>query len=200
MKTKLSLLLCCLLFAGCTLLNRTAQDKATLFSQHLAFWQNLRIDGVVEVNYQQFQFRKTAVLRVNPGTIKLTIVDTGLFGLNPEPFLEAIIDSTGLALTTNGTHRELSADSLNQLLPDLHSFLHPEDMNKFQQEIFTKGFFATPTTCYYFDDQLRLTRIQRKSGIQIVFDWGSELQSIAIINGKKTVATLHIDTIKKRSR
>lgn len=198
MKHSIAFFLIFFLVAGCATAH-SPQEKRTLLLQHTAWWSNLRLSGILEANYQGFQFRKDAVLDCTPAALTLTVVDAGLFGMSPQPFLVATLTPEACSITSGGSTQILPADQMAQMLPDLQFLLQPNHMLEHEDTILHNGQFHTSSATYHFDSQLRLTRIQAKrEPLTIDFDWGESLQKITALRNGKVLASLKIDTIKKR--
>jgi hypothetical protein len=198
MKHNIALLLVFFLLAGCAT-GHSPQEKRALLLQHTAWWNNLRLSGILEANYQGFQFRKDAVLDCTPAALTLTVVDAGLFGMSPQPFLVATLTPEACSITTGGTTENIPAEQLAQMLPDLQFLLHPQQMLEHEDAILHNGQFHTSSAMYHFDTQLRITRIQAKiEPLTIDFDWGESLQKITVLRDGKVLASLKIDTITRQ--
>ncbi|NQT64915.1 MAG: hypothetical protein HQ554_01920, partial [FCB group bacterium] len=92
---KFFLLFILLLFiVSCAFLLKPAEsDKENLLFAHLKFWENIRIDGIIEANYKSFVFRKNITIKKNNHAFRLDIYDSGIFGMQPTPFISAYYDS-----------------------------------------------------------------------------------------------------------
>ena len=92
---KFFLLFILLLFVtSCAFLLKPAEkDKEKLLITHLKFWENIRIDGIIEANYKSFVFRKNITIKKNSSAFRIDIYDSGIFGMQPTPFISAYYDS-----------------------------------------------------------------------------------------------------------
>lgn len=198
MKHNLVFLCILFLFTGCATLY-SPQEKSALLRQQTAWWNNLRLTGILEANYQGFQFRKDAVLDCAPAALTLTIVDAGLFGMKPEPFLVARLTPQFCTVTNSGSTHILTHEQYIQMIPDVQYLLNPQQILEYENAILRGGTFQTASAIYHFDSQMRLTGIQAKeTKTNIDFTWGSTLQKITILRDGDVLASLKIDTINKR--
>lgn len=56
-------------------------------------WENFRIDGIIEMNYQDYSLRKNVAFRKLGDIVRIDIFDTGLMGLHPTPYISIYLDS-----------------------------------------------------------------------------------------------------------
>lgn len=63
--------------------------REVAWEQEILKWQNFKLEGLMEVNYKSFSFRKNIVVEKHNQTGSFTIFETGLFGLAPQPLISA---------------------------------------------------------------------------------------------------------------
>jgi len=82
---KFLLLLFIFSIASCAII----QPREFAWEQEILKWQNFKLEGLIEVNYKSFSFRKNIVIEKYKETGKFTIFEAGLFGLAPQPLISA---------------------------------------------------------------------------------------------------------------
>ena len=105
--------------------------KEKLLLEHLESWKNFRIDGIIELNYKSFSFRKNISIRKNEQAFRLDIYDSGIMGMHPTPFVTVFMDTT-IVLRLPFQTEESKLDSLfgKDRLPDFSEILDLQKIRK----------------------------------------------------------------------
>lgn len=80
---KFILLISIFILASCALF----QPHEFSRKQEILKWDNFKLEGIIEVNYKSFSLRKNIVIEKKTDSGKLTIFESGLFGLSPQPLI-----------------------------------------------------------------------------------------------------------------
>ncbi len=105
-------ILIALILAGCATSQKPIEAEEALV-QHAKMWEQFRIDGIIEMNYRQFVFRKNIVIRKSGERFRIDIFDTGIFGASPTPFLTIYREDEILVRDSDGTRiADPATDSL----------------------------------------------------------------------------------------
>jgi len=87
-------LLFLILLVGCAVTVKFSDSqKEKMLRKTLEQWEHFRLDGIIEMNYQSFSFRKNITVRKNSERLRLDIYDAGVLGLHPTPFISVSVDS-----------------------------------------------------------------------------------------------------------
>jgi len=188
-----------LIFAGCSYnvqLDRT--EKQTLLRKHLAEWQEFTADGILEANFKNFAFRKNINIKKKPDRWKITIFDSGIFGMKPQPFLTLEIDS----LISIQSQTE-SADIFRPQNPILLKIINdPSQLLEYEQEIISKEMIIVSETIQIsFSPDMKITTIEvLPDGQRLEFDFQDKLKSILIYEDSDLIAKIQIDKITHKKQ
>ncbi|MFC1898028.1 hypothetical protein ACFLYJ_00490 [Candidatus Cloacimonadota bacterium] len=175
-------------------LNHSAKEK--LLIEHLENWNEFNADGIVTVNYKNFEFRKNINIKKTTDQLKITVYDSGIFGMKPEPFLTAKIDSL-VHFKTQGSEKT-AIFTLDQF-PGIDHLLHPMQLLAHKNLITSDAFFnpSDSTSIHFFDD-MKISRIeQRSKGYSIEFFYESDLSEIQVWQNKTELIKIEIDKITR---
>jgi len=155
-KIKISVLLIFIIIFSCSL-NNQFQDKEQLLKKELYKWKTFQIDGVVEINYKTLRFRKDIQILKNENFLKITLFESGIFGLSPTPFLYFYSDSLKTEFKITGKKRTLPA------LIDGRKFVSLLAIKlsaKNIKEIIDSGKLHYQGAMVYFDGKMRINKIK----------------------------------------
>jgi hypothetical protein len=193
-KAKLFLIISTFL-VGCAILPEVdKQEKEKLLLEHLQSWETIRIDGIIEANYKSFAFRKNIAIRKNKEILKTDIYDTGLFGMNPEPFLSVNIDS--LIWIKFQAQTEPTIYKIEQF-PEFELLLDPLKLVKYTDKIISNNELLLSNVLYIkFSDKMQIIQINHVVYPQsIKFEYQDELVEITFYIENKEIANIQIDKI-----
>jgi len=199
MKLKLSkffLLLSLLFFiSSCAfLLKPTENDKEKLLTAHLNYWENIRIDGIIEVNYKNFIFRKNITIKKNKKAFRIDIYDSGIFGMKPTPFFSVYYDSILTIRTPDQKIEQFDLqDNQKQYLSILFNL---SDFLAIKDEIIKHKKLDYKDTIILFSDDMKLSKISSSNdSTMVMFDYLNDLDSIIFQKEKEEIINIQIDKI-----
>ncbi len=195
-------LLLFLLLFGCATFQKTdfAQNEK-LLSTHLKEWKNIRIDGIIELNYRSFSFRKNVVIKKTGNIGRIDIFDSGVFGLKPNPFISAYFDSTLFVRFPEQTKfTKIDNSSLKRELPDLSFIKIFDELVSHKTKIIKEKEYRNNNFIFYFSDEMKLKKIElAQEKFYVVFDYSKELSKISIFKNLKEIANIQIDKITHKN-
>lgn len=185
-----------LILTGCSV--RPSAESIETFHAFTAQWQGFFLRGLMEVNQDEWQIRKDCVIRGDDHRIRLDILEGGLMGLRPTPWLTAVYDSTlHLRLPPEledkpvdwTTLSDLIGKTIHELMPRLSAL----------QEI-TENPFTMAGFEIHLDDQGRITSIRRPEAGRLIFTFGSTLQPREILFEKEdqVIVRIRVDRFEAR--
>jgi hypothetical protein len=196
LKISLSLLFI-FLIAGCATFSKfNNSEKEQLLIEHLESWQEFQADGIISVNYQNFVFRKNINIKKTVGSMKLTIYDSGIFGMKPEPFLTARIDSL---VKINSMDSEKTAIFKLDQFPGITFLRNPMQILEFKNQIISNASFnPSDSTFIYFSQDMKITNIKQNSkAINIDFLYETDLTGIHVWQDETDLIKIEIDKITR---
>ena len=193
---KFFLLFILLLFVtSCAFLLKPAEkDKEKLLITHLKFWENIRIDGIIEANYKNFVFRKNITIKKNSSAFRIDIYDSGIFGMQPTPFISVYYDSVLTIRTPDQQIEQFNPEGHEKnylsILFRLSNFFTVKDIIIKQQKLIHES--AT----IFFSDEMRITKISsNNNSTTVFFEYLNDLDSITLQNEEKEIINIQIDKI-----
>jgi len=184
---------------SCSFLPKPAEyNKEKLLYEHLKFWENIRIDGIIEANYKSFVFRKNITIKKNSSAFRIDIYDSGIFGMQPTPFISAYYDSVLTIRTPDQQINHIiyeNNEEINQILFQL------SDLFIFKNEIISNNSLLLSNVLYIkFSDKMQIQQIDDvRSIFNLEFEYQDILlQSIQVFKEKKEMVNIQIDKITHR--
>ncbi len=178
--------------------NKRIENKEQLLRTEMLRWQNFKIDGIAEINYKSLRFRKDIQILKNTGSLRITLFDSGIFGLIPSPYFNLYADSSQVTIKFMGKKSDYSF--LNKKI-DFSSFLSLRLSKKNIEEIINSGKLSLKKSTIFFNRKMRITRIKLDGyNAEVDFIYSSQkLNSIKFRKDNKNVGNIRIDriTIKK---
>jgi hypothetical protein len=201
------------LFFGCATFQKIDfSQKEKLLSAHLKEWENIQIDGIIELNYRSFSFRKNIVIKKTgfrknivikkTGNLgRIDIFDSGVFGLKPNPFISAYFDSTLFVRFPEQTKFvEINNSSLKRELPDLSFITIFDELVSNKNKILKEKKYRNNDFIFYFSDEMKLEKIElAQEKFCVLFDYSKELSKISIFKNSKEIANIQIDKISYKN-
>ena len=187
-----------LLLFGCATIPKTDfAQKEKLLSAHLKEWENIRIDGIIELNYRSFSFRKNIVIKKTGDRGRIDIFDSGVFGLKPNPFISAYFDSTlFVRLPEQPKFVGINNSSLERELPNLSFIRIFDELVSNKKKILIEKEYRNKDFIFYFSDEMKLEKIElTQENFYVLFDYLKELSKISIFKNSKEIANIQIDKI-----
>ena len=187
-----------LLLFGCATIQKpdfTQKEKQLL--AHLKKWENIQIDGIIELNYHSFSFRKNIVIKKKGNIGRIDIFDSGVLGLKPNPFMSAYFDSTLYVRFAEQTKFvELDKSILKKDLPDLSFIKIFNELISNKNKIISEKEYRKNDFVFYFSDGMKLEKIELSpENFYVLFDYSKELSKISIFKNSKEIANIQIDKI-----
>lgn len=198
MKLSKFFLLFLLLFfiTSCAFLIKPAEnDKEKLLYTHLKFWENIRIDGIIEANYNNFVFRKNITIKKNSSAFRIDIYDSGIFGMQPTPFISAYYDSVLTIRTPDQqVKQQIKPEGKEEI--DLSIFFQISDLFAMKDEIIEHQELTINDATIIFSNDMRISKIRSNTtSIKVIFDYLQDLDSITFQKEEKEIIKIQIDKI-----
>lgn len=193
---KFFLLILLLLFiTSCAFLLKPAEkDKEKLLITHLKFWENIRIDGIIEANYKSFVFRKNITIKKNSSAFRIDIYDSGIFGIQPTPFISVYYDSVLTIRTPDQQINQFNQGNKEEF--DLSILFQLSDLFIMRDEIIRHQKLNYKDTIITFSDEMRITKISsNNNSTTVFFEYLNDLDSITLQNEEKEIINIQIDKI-----
>ncbi|MCK5050098.1 MAG: hypothetical protein KAS53_00055 [Candidatus Cloacimonetes bacterium] len=193
---KFFLLFILLIFVtNCAFLLKPAEnDKEKLLSVHLKFWENIRIDGIIEANYKSFVFRKNITIKKNSSAFRVDIYDSGIFGMQPTPFISAYYDSVLTIRTPDQQINQLNRENKEEF--DLSVLFKLSDLFTIKDEIIKHQKLNYEDAIITFSDDMKISEISNNTNPnKIVFHYLQNLASITFYKDEKEIINIQIDKI-----
>lgn len=190
----LSILL--LFVTSCAFLLKPAEkDKEKLLYTHLKFWENIRIDGIIEANYKNFVFRKNITIKKNNSAFRIDIYDSGIFGMQPTPFISAYYDSVLTIRTPDQQINQMiyeNNEEIDQILFQL------SDLFVLKDEIISNNSLLLSNVLFIkFSDKMQIKQINDvRYPFKLEFEYQNILlQTIQVFKEKEEMVNIQIDKI-----
>ena len=197
MKLSKSFLLFILLFfiTSCAFLLKPIEyDKEKLLDAHLKFWENIRIDGVIEANYNSFVFRKNITIKKNSSAFRIDIYDSGIFGMQPTPFISTYYDSILTIRTPDQQINQLKQGNKEEF--DLSILFELSNLFAMKDEIVKYQKLNYRNAIITFSEDMKISEISSNiNSTKIAFDYLQNLNSITFHKNKKEIINIQIDKI-----
>ncbi len=152
-----------LLLTGCSLFVEPDIPGEQLLLNHLQNWQNFRLEGIAEISVNHLRLRKNIHIVRNEEVFKLSIIESGIFGLRPAPLLSIVVDSTLTVSSPEEMHKmlgELPADSDLLNIEDINNIITTLKENR--DLILRDGRVKINQTEFVFNDKMQFDRISTK--------------------------------------
>ncbi len=176
------------------LLKPVEEDKEKLLITHLKFWENIRIDGIIEANYKNFVFRKNITIKKNSSAIRIDIYDSGIFGMQPTPFISVYYDSVLTIRTPDQQIEQFKPESKEEI--DLSFFFQSTDLFAMKDKIIMNHKITIDDVIIIFSDDMKIIEISNSnSSSKITFNYLQDLNSITSQKEKNGVFNIQIDKI-----
>jgi hypothetical protein len=183
------------IISGCAVSTHLpTSQKEQLLQQHLQNWNAFRADGIVTLNYQNFAFRKNINIQKSANQIKITIYDSGIFGMKPQPFLKVKIDSLIQIESITSDQPEIIPSNK---VPAIEYLLNPFQLLKSKKDILQKQFLIlNEQTRITFSDDMEISIIEGSDKNFIIsFVYENDLSEIEVIKDNEELVKIEIDKI-----
>ena len=195
---KFFIVICLILISiGCSIFQKdlTVQQKVEKLQKQLDKWQSFTIDGIIEINHKQYDFRKNIHLKRRNNHFRLDIYDSGIMGLSPSPYLTIICDSSLTVRTENSSLKEQINESFEDYSEVLRHFKTKLILEN-HKDIIDNLKFETSIASVSFYPNFRLKIIKKdKISVEFKYHTNYELQKIIIYSEKKEIANIIIDKV-----
>jgi len=176
------------------LLKPIEYDKEKLLDAHLKFWENIRIDGVIEANYKSFVFRKNITIKKNSSAFRIDIYDSGIFGMQPTPFISAYYDSVLTIRTADQQINQLKQGNKEEF--DLSILFELSDLFAMKEKIIKHQKLNYKNVIITFSEDMKISEISSNTNsTKIVLNYLQNLDSITFHKDKKEIINIQIDKI-----
>jgi len=184
-----------LLIAGCATISKSDfAHKEILLIEHLENWTEFQADGIVTINYKNFELRKSINIKKISDFYKITVYDSGVFGMKPEPFITVKIDSL-IQIKTQADEKPITHKITE--FPGIEYLLNPTELIKYSSEIILKGQLLLSNTVHIaFSEKMQIARIDNLTSPQsLIFEYQDQLRSIQFLQNNEQLAKIEIDKI-----
>jgi hypothetical protein len=190
-------LLFLILLVGCAVTVKFSDSqKEKMLRKTLEQWEHFRLDGIIEMNYQSFSFRKNITVRKNSERLRLDIYDAGVLGLHPTPFISVSVDSV-IIVKMPGT------DELTELtFPEfweneiIANYLNFDSIFSRKAEIFKEKKTKVGKLTYFFSERMVIERIASQTfSFTFSYDNSQNPTTIYFYTKGKEIAEIKIDEI-----
>jgi len=193
-----TLFILAILFFGCAVnAGFSIRQKEKMLQNNLRKWENYRLDGIVEMNYKQFSFRKNIVVRKNITAFRFDIFDSGIMGLHPTPFISAYIDSIIVLRLPNQKETLKMEFSDEKKETAFFNFLkNYKAIFARKEQILKSGKAEIDGSVFYFSPEMEIVKIITADfTINFVYDNSQNPLRITLFSEKKKIAEIQIDKI-----
>ncbi|MDZ4121347.1 MAG: hypothetical protein U1C33_02935, partial [Candidatus Cloacimonadaceae bacterium] len=181
-------------------LSARKNDRALRQLQHeLQKLKNIRAEGIVQVNHQQFALRKSFVLAKNENEIRIDVVEGGVMGMQAEPIF-SIYMSDYIALRSPMIP-QLELFDLNRFVPgspgQMISALDSLVLQH-QEEIISRRKLELDNVTLTFNKDYQITEVIDKESnmtLSITYNRRKTVDIISIKEKGKELLSLMIDKI-----
>ncbi|HPY95852.1 MAG TPA: hypothetical protein PL063_01420 [Candidatus Cloacimonadota bacterium] len=173
--------------------------KALLASDELQRWQSFKMEGIAEVQFKMFTFRKNFVLSKNKEALRFDLLDSGIFGFASSN-ISIYVDSDMQVYGYLGK-KFIEIDDLPESLRDVYTWFNNADIDDFQtyyDDLFENNSFDKDGTTFAFTNKMRLKEINNASNdlrVNIDYDYGDNISNLAILLNNVKICDLKIDKI-----
>ena len=176
------------------LLKPTEKDKEKLLSAHLNYWENIRIDGIIEASYKNFIFRKNIAIKKNKKAFRIDIYDSGIFGMQPTPFFSVYYDSI---LTIRTPDQQINQFNLKGDEKQYLSIIfNLSDLIAAKNEIMEQQKLNFNDTTIFFSDDMKINKIHSNNdSTMVIFNYLNDLDSIIFQKEEEEIINIQIDKI-----
>ncbi|MCK4312141.1 MAG: hypothetical protein KAW88_05345 [Candidatus Cloacimonetes bacterium] len=200
LKNKIVILLILIsLVSSCAIFTKLDKvQKEKLLLEHLNSWKSFRIEGIIEVNYKSFAFRKNIILQKNNNIIRIDIFSSGITGLKPTPFFSAYFDSVLVLRLPDQSEstkiKDIELKNISIFFNELQGFYSQKD------KIIENQFLISRDYEVYFSYEMEIEKISlQKEKIKINLEYDNDFSLISIEQDKKEVVNIQIDKITRNN-
>lgn len=185
MKRIIILLSLVLLFTACsTFMEMSKQEKEALVRENLSYLNNFKSQGVLEISFKGLSLQKEFVLVKNRQSLRLDILDSGIFSLLPSPLATLYVKDKAILTNYN---KGLFSDMVLDNIP-LQEFI---DFSNLPQgiidEIVKNRRFTIAIIEFEFDELYRMSKINiNQESVSLIYR-GSDLSRIELASKKADV-------------
>ncbi len=200
LKNKIVILLILIsLVSSCAIFTKLDKvQKEKLLLEHLNSWKSFRIEGIIEVNYKSFAFRKNIILQKNNNIIRIDIFSSGITGLKPTPFFSAYFDSVLVLRLPDQSEstkiKDIELKNISIFFNELQGFYSQKDKIIENQSLISRDYEV------YFSYEMEIEKISlQKEKIKINLEYDNDFSLISIEQDKKEVVNIQIDKITRNN-
>ncbi|HPM03101.1 MAG TPA: hypothetical protein PK816_13180 [Candidatus Cloacimonadota bacterium] len=172
--------------------------KLLLARDELKRWQTFQMEGLAEVQFKMFVFRKNFVLNKSREAVRFDMLDSGVFGMGASN-ISVYMDST---MQVNAMWGKQSLDmNAPDEIRDIYKWFNEadvDDLNLYLQDIVEYNEFTKDGIRFVFNHQMRLKLItveDIKIRLEFSYDYGSNLSEINVWLANLKICNFKIDKI-----
>jgi hypothetical protein len=188
-----------LLLSSCAIfhINDARQEQDLLEESRL--WQDFRIDGIIKITDQGFNLIKDITITRNEQQVKVTLYDTGLFGLSPQPFASMVITDS-ILINIPSIDNPFQYDQINNLVTGLlilkNGIFEQQEIAVMLPEIIKTGQYETATQILKFNRNMQLmsfTLQQQQIELRFQREYNAQPEKIEIFYQNKIAVIIEVD-------
>jgi len=185
-----------LIFFACSTIPKSRQIQEQQLFEHLSQWENLRIDGVAEINYKGFVIRKNIVIKKNKNAIRADLYDSGIFGMSPTPFAsiylseEILIQMPG---QTSASQYEVKDEEDLKMIKKI--IFQTEKLMKYKNEIIAGRKLKIGSVRFLFDKNMQIKTVALiNNEFQAHFNFAGDSSTVTATKNKERIITITADS------
>lgn len=197
MKKLFSLFIPFLLLVSCATIPNFYEQELML-QNNLTKWEEFKLNGIVELNYKQFAFRKNIYINKKQQNIDLKVFDGGIFGMAPKPFLTAKMDSILWVSQQGGELKPFQIP----IFPGIEFLQNPNLLLSYKDDIIKNGeILIDNKTFIQFSKNMVITNIENIDySYKLSLKYNPELSQIIITENKKVLLKIDVDKISYKRK
>ena len=201
-KTTILLLVLLLMLTGCVT-TKTSHllkhpKKMIQVNEEFKRWQNFQMEGIAQVEYKIFVFRKNFVIQKSKTALRLDLLDSGIFGLsgsNISVYVDSTLQIEGL--WGNSTFGFEVPDAYKQVYLWGNN-AKIDDFEPYMAELFDKNEFTKDGIRFIFNNSMRIKAIEasdKQVRLEFTYDYNAVLSEISVFFANLKICNLKIDKI-----
>jgi len=188
-----------LLLSSCAIfqIDKFQQEQNLLSEAKL--WQDFRIDGIIKITDQGFNLIKDITITRNEQQVKVTLYDTGLFGLSPQPFASLVITDS-IFINIPSLDNPFQYEQINSLIAGLqilkNGIFDQQEMNKMLLEIIKTREYNTAEQTLKFNQKMQLISFAlpgQQIELRFLREYNLQPEKIEIFYQNKIAVIIEVD-------
>ncbi len=194
------LLVISLLLFACTAIKPVIKhpQKVLQLNRELQRWKTFQMEGIIEVSYKMFVFRKNFIISKNEDALRADLLDTGIFGLSASS-ISVYADSS---LNIKGYIGKKSLEiSVNEESKKLYSWLNHSEADSLKNQydnIMNNNMLEIQGWTLKTNSAMRLVSViheKNKIKAELFYNFKDELEKIIFTENGSEICNIRIDKI-----